>query len=596
MNKDNNSKDNHYNAQNSKMDNSKINNFKELWPFFKPYKKDILIAIIALIATAIIILAFGKFAKNIIDYGLAQRNIASLFLYLAIMIISVIILAIAGYYRSLLVNNLSEKAIANLKKAAYDKIINYSGPLNEHQKSGDIISRLTVDGNIIYNVISGNITFLIRNIIIFIGSIIAIFIVSLKLTMIALIFIAMAILPIIYFGKKIKANSNELQQAIGDTTSHLQETIGAINIIQSFLGENKESKKFSDFLDKAMMIANIRNHFRALMVASVIAISFGAVAIIIWYGIVAIIDNNLTSGELISFIFYVITAATSLIALSQISSHLNIASSAITRIIELTKLESKIKNIDYPIKISKNNSPSNLDIDFIDVNFTYEIEGWKLQNFNLKIKQGEKIAIIGKSGSGKSTILQLLQRFIEPQSGRITINNIDISQISLKELRQQFAFVAQESFIFSANIFDNIAYFDSNITRDKIMKVINSNMMFDFIKQMPNGLDSFLGERGVKLSGGEKQRIAIARALAKDSPILLLDEATSALDNYNNQNLLNLINDVAFNKTVIMVTHKLNNIKDWDRIIVINNGEACEDGSHEELMGINGHYAHLANF
>ena len=262
------------------------------------------------------------------------------------------------------------------------------------------------------------------------------------------------------------------------------------------------------------------------------------------------------------------------------------------RVFSLLEIESSIleKSTLLSLRVNENNPP---EIRFNSVSFGYEDNNKILDNFNLSIKSGQKVAIVGLSGSGKSTILKLLIRFYSPTNGAVSLNNIDISQLSLKELRNIFAYVGQDDFIFSGTIFKNIAYFDEKITKKEVNQIIAKNHAFDFIKKLPKGIDSIVGEKGVKLSGGEKQRIAIARAILKNSPILLFDEATSALDNDNEKNITSLIKEIAQDKTAIIIAHKLSTIIEADNIYFLENGAVAESGTHQELMKMNGSYARI---
>jgi len=556
---------------------------------FKKYKKDLILAFVALGVTSLMILFFGKAIKYLIDYGFAQRSFVFLNIFLLICVVAVLIMAVAGYYRSSIINSVCEKVIADLRKKVYEHIIKVSAEFFEITKTGDVISRLTMDTIVLYSVVSNSFAFFLRNLLLFIGGVAFLFFTSLKLTAISLILILLAISPIFLMGKSIKKLSKKSQDAISDVSSHVEETVNGVKTIQAYLCEEKEMKNFNNFVDNALKIALEKIKIRSLLIALVISFAFGGVAVVLFIGGHDVLSGKITSGDLSAFIFYSIISATSLVSLSQIAGQLQTASAAASRIFELLKIESPVKENSVLQHFA---TAKEVQIDFKNIKFSYPSrkDFAVLNNFNLQIKPNEKIAIVGSSGSGKSTILQLLLRFYDVNEGEILINNIDIKLLSFLDLRKNFSYISQDCFIFSGTIFENIAYVDKNISRADVERIIEQNAALHFIKNMEKGIDSSVGEKGIKLSGGERQRIAIARAIVKDSAVLLLDEATSALDNKNEQSVIKAISNLAQNKTVITVAHRLSSVIGADRIIFLKNGEIVEMGSHDELMARDGFY------
>ncbi len=566
----------------------KLSNLQSLLPFFTPYKKEIFYAAIALAVTALMVLFFGEALKYLIDYGFAKKDQKFLNIILISFFIAVIILAIAGYFRSYIVNSVAEKVIANLRSKIYNHIINVSAQYFEIHKTGDVISRLTVDTVVLYNIISSNISFFLRNLILFFGGIIFLFLTNIKLSMISIALIPIAISPIIIMGGSIKFLSLRLQEAIADMGSHIEETINGVKTVQSFSCKKKESDNFLNYATKTLKISITKIRKKSLLIAVVIAMSFSAVGVVLWFGGMMVINNNMSSGDLSSFIFYSIIISTSLVSMSQISGQLQTASAAARRIFDIIEVESPVK--ENTKNIQKFNQK--ITIHFQDVNFSYPSVKDKLiiNNFNLEIKPNDKISIVGISGCGKSTLLQLLLRFYDISNGKISLNNIDIRDLSFESLRQNFSYIAQDPFIFSGTIYENIIYGSHETSKDIINKLIDDTPTLSFIKSMPEGIDSYVGEKGIKLSGGEKQRIAIARAIINKAPILLLDEATSSLDNENEALVLETLSKMAENKTIITVAHKLSAIIKSNKIIYINNGQIAEIGTHDELIKLKGLY------
>lgn len=569
--------------------NKKSGNFAELLPYLKPYKFSIFLAFVSLFITALMVLLFGKIIKHLIDFGFAQKDFTEIHLTLSLFVFAVIIMAIAGYFRSSLVNSVAEKVICDLRKKTYRHVIKISPEFFEINKTGDIISRLTVDTSILYTIISNTASFFLRNTIFFIGGILLLFFTSIKLTIISFLLILIAIMPIIFLGKRIKKYSSNAQSSIDLLSSRIEETINGIKTIQAFGCEEKEITNFSNRADVFLKSSLEKIRIKALMVALVITLAFGTVAVVLLVGGQDIINEKLTSGELSSFIFYSIIIATSLVSISQIAGQLQTASSSLRRIFNLLDSKSPVQEPEYPEDFPKTDLVS---IDFKNINFSYSSDknNLVLQDFNLRINPKEKIAIVGPSGSGKSSIFQLLLRFYNTTDGEILLNSKNINNLSSAVLRNNFSYISQDCFIFSDTILNNIGYANLGATKEEIINLVKQNKSLEFIEKLPNGIENFVGQKGVKLSGGERQRIAIARAILKNSPILLLDEATSALDNENEKIVSELIEEVAKEKTVIIIAHKLSTIINCDRIIYLQDGKIVEEGTHKDLIQKNGFY------
>jgi ATP-binding cassette subfamily B protein len=561
-----------------------------LIPFLKPFKLEVFFAAIALLITTILVLVLGKVVKYLIDDAFAQNSHQALNNALFMFLFGACLMAVAGYFRSSLVNSLAEKVIANLRRKTYAHIIDVSPQFFEIHKSGDVLSRLTVDSVVLYNAISSNISFFLRNFLLFFGGIILLLITSAKLTLIALSLILLAIAPIVILGKKIKKSSKQAQESIGILSAFIEESINGIKTIQAFLRQNFEIKRFDNFVDVVLQNHLKKIRLKSLTIGLVIALSFSAIALVIFIGGRDVLQGNISSGELSAFLFYAVISATSLVSLSQISTQMQAASAAASRIFEILEIASPV--IDKKSDILLENP---LQIEFVDVDFAYPSNSEKLvlEKFNLTIKQGEKLAIVGKSGSGKSTILQLLLRFYDVKCGKILINGCKITEISLNNLRQNFAYISQDAFIFSGTIFENIAFAKPDISKAEVEKLISENSALNFINLLPQKLDSFVGEKGTKLSGGERQRIAIARALIKNAEILILDEATSALDLENERIINSWLDDFAKEKTIITIAHRLSSIINAQRIIVMQEGKIAQEGAHQDLIKINGIYKNL---
>ncbi len=560
-----------------------------LIPYLKDYKIKIFFVIIALLTTSIMVLFMGKIIKYLIDFGFSANNLQYLNFILLAFAVIVIILAVAGYFRSSLINEVGERVVAKLRQRVYSHIILSSNDFFEQTKIGDIISRLTIDTTLLYNIISNSISFLLRNILLFVGGLVFLFLSSVKLSLVSLILLPIAVIPIIFLGKKVKKLSLKTQEMVSLLTCHIEESINGIRTIKAYQNEEKNSIDFNNLSINALNSAIRKIQVRSLLISIVIAIAFGFVGVVIWFGSLEVIKGNMSAGSLSSFIFYAIITATSLVSISQVMGQLQTAAGAATRIFDLLKRKNNVIQAKNTIKIT-DSIKNKIEIEFKNVDFSYNSQKniAALKNFNLKINQNDKIALIGPSGSGKSTVFQILLRFFDVNDGQILINNkINIKDLAIKDLRSLFSYISQDCFIFSGTIFENISYGNKNIDKNKVQKLIDDNLAFNFINKLPDKLDSFVGQKGIKLSGGERQRIAILRAMANDAAILLLDEATSALDNKNEQLIIDLINNISKDKIVIFIAHRLSTIKAMDRVVFIKDGEVIKDYKSSDEIDLN---------
>lgn len=546
------------------MKNKKYN-LLSLLPYLKDYKGSIFIVFITLIITSNAVLILGKMIKYFVDLGFTAQNFDNLTKLSIISLLIIVSLAIAGYFRSFLINSVAQKIVFKIRKQIYSHIINISPEFFEDNKIGDIISRMTNDINLLYNIISNVISFFIRNLIIFIGGLIFLFAINYELTLVIFAVIILAIFPILFLAKKIKFFADIEAKDLSICTSHIEETTNFIKVIQAFLGQKKEIDDFDQKITKTLDASIAKIKIRSLLISLIIISAFSTVILILWLGSNKVISGQMTSGDLSSFIFYALIVATSATGISRILGQLNIASVACNRLFEILDLKSKIIDPKNPKKLK---NPKKINIKFDNVSFSYPKNPDKLilKNFNLEINHGQKIVIIGKSGIGKSSIFEILLRFYNILEGKVIINEQNIAEISLSDLRSLFSYISQDAIIFSGTIWDNISYGNDNITKKDVKKFLK-NELFNFIDKLPEDLDYFVGEKGVMLSGGERQRIAILRALLKKSPILLIDEFTSALDKKNDKLTHNLLKEIAKDKIIINITHKKINEEEYDKII-----------------------------
>ena len=487
-----------------------------------------------------------------------------------------------SYLQSTLTQYVEKSLITNIRKELYRKFNSLSLKYYSERKSGDIISRFIADVNLLQNTVSVTFTNLLKEplmIIIFMGMALLI---SWKLTLISIIIIPVSLIVIVKIGKKLRKYSIQVQEKLGDFTSVIGETIYGSKIIRAFAMEKFENRKFE---------VKLKSYFRALMKNAVYSnltspvteyLSVIVGVFIIWYGGREIFASNmLAPEEFIGFLIIIFQLMTPIKELSSINNRMQESSAAANRVFEI--LDAKPDIYDIPGAIEK--TSFNNSVEIRDVSFRYdEDEKIILDNVNLKIRKNEKIAIVGLSGVGKSTLVDLLPRFYDVSSGEILIDDTNIKNISLSSLRRLFGIVTQEIILFNDTIRNNIAYGYEDIPMQKVIDAaINANA-HDFIINTENGYDTIIGERGLKLSGGQKQRIAIARALLKNAPVMIFDEATSSLDTESESLIQEAIDRLIQHNTSIVIAHRLSTIKNADRIIVLHEGKIEEVGTHDELM------------
>lgn len=573
----------------------KLSNFYLFKKYLKPYWLHIIAATIALAITASSVLALGKGLGYLIDKGFAAGGDPKLLnIALISLILIVIVLAFGTFTRFFLVSYVGEKAIAAIRTEIYNHIINLSAEFYETAKSGDILSRIISDTSLLQVIIGSSFSVALRNTIMLIGGTILLFHTSLKLSLIVAVVVPLVVLPIILLGRKLRRLSKATQEKIGEISAHAEETINGIKTIQAYSRQQLEVGIFSKITEQALNVAVRRIFLRAFLTALVILFVFGSIAFVLWIGGSDVVNGKMSAGQLSSFIFYSVLVASAFGAITEVFGDLQRASGAMERIKDILNTMSNVVEAKNPTQLPEK---SKHEIIFKDVSFAYpgQVNNLSLKDFNFTISSGETIAIVGPSGAGKSTIFQLLLRFYDVTKGTISVDNIDIKSLQLIELRNLFAIVPQDTQIFSGSAYDNIAIGKEGATFEEVVAAAKNAAAYDFIIKLPNGFDTFLGEKGVRLSGGEKQRIAIARAFLRDPKFLLLDEATSALDNQNEALVQLALKRLMQNRGTIIIAHRLSTVSEADRIIVLENGKVVESGTHEELSKIKGSYHKMSN-
>lgn len=570
-----------------------IRPLRRLLPFMRPYLWQVLGALAALTIAAGTVLAIGAGLRQVVDLGFMTANPDMLDTSLAWMFGAILVLASATYTRFYLVSWVGERVVTDLRQAVFAHLLQLSPSFFETARSGDLITRLTTDTSVIQLVVGSSISVALRNGLLLLGGLTMLLLTSGHLTMLVLVVVPLVIAPIIIIGRHVRRYAKLAQEKLADVSANIDETVHGIKTVQAYTHEALEEKQFNTKAEAALSAALLRIRARALMSMIVISLVFTAIGVILWIGGHDVLEGAMSAGQLTSFIFYAMIVAGSVGAISEVSADLQRAAGATERIFELMAVTPDITAPADPLPLPQ---PLRGNIRFQAVTFCYPSrpEQPAINRLNLDIAAGEKLALVGSSGAGKTTLFQLLLRFYDPQQGGIAIDGVDVRRLHPVTLRQQIGLVAQEPVIFSLNAWDNIRYGRPDATNDEVMAAAKAAYADSFLLKLPEGLNSHLGEKGVRLSGGQRQRIAIARAVLRNPPILLLDEATSALDAESERYVQQALERLMQGRTTIIIAHRLATVINADRIAVLDNGVIVGSGTHRELIAQNGLYAKLA--
>lgn len=570
-----------------------LEEIKAVMSYVKPYKKELIIAIVALLLSSSSVLMLSQSVRNVIDQGISVGNEEMLSSAVIRTGVVVLLLGIATAVRFYFITYVGERVIADIRRKINNKILSLSPSFFEVNKAGDLLAQLAGDTTTVYNIISSSLSVMMRNIVMLTGGIILMLSTSLKLTSIIGLVIPLLVVLVAVMGRTTRKLSRGAQDKVAELTSVTDEIIHNIKTIQSYAQEDYEKNRFEGKLSELISLSLNRIMSRSLLTFALIVGVFSTVGIILWIGSADVIKGTISPGQLSSFIFLTIICGASLVALSETINNIQKASGVSERISEFLSKVPDIRNPEIAIALDENNIKA--EIIFNKVTFFYpsKPEIPILNNLSLSFESGKTTAIVGESGAGKSTIVQLILRFYDVSNGRILYNGIDLPKINLHNLRREFAYVSQDTAIFSASIFDNIAYSNPEANLDDVREAAKAAAAMDFISELPKGFDTFVGEKGVRLSGGQKQRIAIARAILKNPKVLLLDEATSSLDNHNELLVQQGLQNLMKNRTSIIIAHRLSTIQSADKIIVIRGGVVCEEGTHNSLLEIDRYYSKL---
>ncbi|MEE8633957.1 MAG: ABC transporter transmembrane domain-containing protein [Methyloceanibacter sp.] len=564
-----------------------------LKPYLFRHKAMLLAALLALLASAAATLAVPLAIRRMIDLGFSGIEPDLIDTYFGTLIGVGVVLAVASAARFYCVNWLGERVVADIRSDVFKHLTGLSPAFYEVSHSGEVMSRLTADTTQVKAAASTAISQAIRNTLLLVGGSIMMVVTSTKLSLAVLIAIPFIVLPIVAYGRSVRALSRHAQDTLAHASAYASESLAQVRVLQAFTHEDVTAARFAKAVDRSFDAAKARAKARAGLTAIAIFLVFVSVVGVLWFGAQDVLSGTMTGGTLGQFVLYAVLAAAAGGSQSEVWGEVAQATGAAERLGELLSVQSEIKSPANPKALPE---PPRGEINFRDVSFAYPLrpETRALDDVSFKVKPGERIALVGPSGAGKTTIFALLLRFYDANSGRVEIDGVPVNEADLNALRSRFAVVPQETALFADSIAANIAYGAEGASRDKIIEAAKAAFANDFIDELPQGYDTVLGEGGVTLSAGQRQRIAIARAVLREASILLLDEATSALDANSETLVQRALDKVMDGRTTLVIAHRLSTVVSADRILVFDHGRLVEEGTHQTLLRKGGVYARLA--
>ncbi len=571
------------------MNNKEI--FQRLYVIVKPYRLLLMIAMVTMVCYSLSTAAQAWILKPVIDDIFINKDISMLILLPFGIVLIFLLKAFSYYIYTFLLEKIGQSVIQSLRVRIFEHI--HKQPLSFFQENstGTLISRVISDVTLMQQAVSSALVGVIRDSFTFVFLIALVFHLNWKLAMITFIILPSAAIPIVIFGKMFRQFSIKTQEETAKVSDRLYESITGNRIVKAFCRESYEVDRFNRQVEKLFSVIIRDAKFRSIQHPLMEFIGGIAIAVIIWFGGKEVIYGNETAGAFMSFLVALIAAYEPVKGISKINPAIQRGLAAATRVFDILDIEPSIS--------SKKNAPAlphfQKYIEFRKVNFAYDSDTPVLSDLNLKVPVGEALAIVGPSGGGKTTLTNLIPRFLDIKDGGIYIDDTDIRDVTLTSLRSQIAMVTQQTILFNDTVRNNIGYGDLSATDEDIRRAADAAHALDFIEVLPDGFDTMIGEGGTRLSGGQRQRVSIARAILKNAPILILDEATSALDTESEREVQKALENLMKNKTTFVIAHRLSTIKNCDRIIVIKDGRIVEQGTHKQLLDLRGEYELLYN-
>ncbi|NIK87821.1 ATP-binding cassette subfamily B protein [Rhizomicrobium palustre] len=564
-----------------------------LLPFLRPYRGPLIGAVLAMVVAASATLIMPAMLRGLVDQGFSASRIEEISHYFFLFLAAAGAMGVSGATRFYFVTWIGERVTADIRKAVFDHVLGLTPAFFEVTRTGEVLSRLSADTTLVQTVLGSSASFAIRNVLMAVAGIALMFLTSWKLTALVVAGVFVVILPLIAFGRWVRKLSRESQDRLADTSAHAAETLNAVPTVQAFSREDDERARYAKATEESFVIAILRTRARAVMTAVATFAVFGCIVGVGWVGAQEVLAGIMSPGQLVQFIIYAILVGGAFAAVSELWGDLQRAAGASERLVELLETKPAITPPANPKRLI---TPAKGAVRFENVSFRYPLrpDTAALDEMSLSVEPGEAVALVGPSGAGKSTVFQLLLRFYAAQSGKISFDGTDIAELDPTELRKHISLVSQDPVIFSGTIADNIRYGRPGADDEAVRNAAEGAAALEFIEKLPDGFNTRLGERGITLSGGQRQRLAIARAMLRDAPLLLLDEATSALDAENERLVQQGLANLMAGRTTLVIAHRLATIQKLKRIVVMEDGKAVAEGSHDELVAKGGLYGRLA--
>ncbi|MBN2907113.1 MAG: ATP-binding cassette domain-containing protein [Rhodobacteraceae bacterium] len=579
-------------AEEDREKSKRIGALAALWPFVAPYRAMLAAALTTLVLTACVSLVLPMAVRRVVD-GFETEEAALLDSYFAAALGVAALLALGTALRYYLVTRLGERVVADIRTAVFDRMVGMSPAFYERVMTGEVLSRITTDTTLILSVIGSSVSVALRNVLILMGGLALMLATSGKLSGLVLLLVPAVIVPIVLLGRRLRRLSRENQDWIAASSGNASEALLSVQTVQAFTHEEQSRRTFWDVTEKSYIAAQKRVGTRAVMTVIVIFLVFAGIVGVLWIGARDVRADVMSVGELVQFVIYSVMVAGAVGAMTEVWGELQRAAGATERLVELLHAQDAVTDPAQPRPLA---NPVRGDIRFEDVTFHYPSrpETAALNGISLHVRPGETVALVGPSGAGKTTIIQLLLRFYDPQAGRILLDGVDLRDTTRATFRHHIALVPQDPVIFAATARENIRFGRPEATDAQVEAAARAAAAHGFLSALPEGYETYVGERGIMLSGGQKQRIAIARAILRDAPVLLLDEATSALDAESERAVQHAVDEMAATRTTLIVAHRLATVKKADRIVVFDQGRIVAEGTHEALVAEGGLYARLA--